>query len=80
MCSMSSQTAKKNTEVNRDIIEKLQAMGELYAKTNGKEQTGRNIDRMRFVYLWNQINGERIHIKKQLQQYVVVHIESILMK
>ncbi|CAF1112009.1 unnamed protein product [Adineta ricciae] len=36
MCSMSSQTAKKNTEVNRDIIEKLQAMGELYAKTNDK--------------------------------------------
>ena len=36
MCSMSSQAAKKNTEINRDIIEKLQAMGELYAKTNDK--------------------------------------------
>jgi hypothetical protein len=32
---MSSQTAKKNTEVNKDIIDKLQAMGDLYGKTNG---------------------------------------------
>lgn len=40
MCSMSSQTAKKNTEVNRDIIDKLQAMADLYGKTNGtKKQT-----------------------------------------
>ncbi|CAF1093694.1 unnamed protein product [Rotaria sp. Silwood1] len=36
MCSMSSQTAKKNTEVNKDIIEKLQAMADLYSKTNDK--------------------------------------------
>ena len=35
MCSMSSQTAKKNTEVSKDIIEKLQAMADLYGKTNG---------------------------------------------
>ncbi|CAF4099457.1 unnamed protein product [Rotaria sp. Silwood2] len=32
MCSMSSQTAKKNTEINKDIIEKLQAMADLYDK------------------------------------------------
>jgi len=36
MCSMSSHDAKKNTEVNRDIIEKLQAMSDLYGKTNDK--------------------------------------------
>ena len=35
MCSMSSQAAKKNTEVNKDIIDKLQAMADLYGKTNG---------------------------------------------
>jgi hypothetical protein len=35
MCSMSSQTAKKNVEVNKDIIDKLQAMADLYGKTNG---------------------------------------------
>ncbi len=35
MCSMSSQTAKKNTEINKDIIDKLQAMADLYGKTNG---------------------------------------------
>ncbi|CAF5142730.1 unnamed protein product [Rotaria sp. Silwood1] len=38
MCSMSSQTAKKNTEVNKDIIEKLQAMADLYSKTNGMQK------------------------------------------
>lgn len=37
MCSMSSQVAKKNTEVNKDIIDKLQAMADLYSKTNGTE-------------------------------------------
>ncbi|CAF1194952.1 unnamed protein product [Rotaria magnacalcarata] len=36
MCSMSSQTAKKNTEINKDIIDKLQAMADLYDKTNDK--------------------------------------------
>lgn len=36
MCSMSSQVAKKNTEVNKDIIDKLQAMADLYSKTNDK--------------------------------------------
>ncbi|CAF1463730.1 unnamed protein product [Adineta steineri] len=36
MCSMSSQTAKKNMEINKDIIDKLQAMGDLYGKTNDK--------------------------------------------
>ena len=35
MCSMSSQTAKSNTAVNKDIVEKLQAMADLYGKTNG---------------------------------------------
>ena len=35
MCSMSSQTAKTNTAVNKDIVEKLQAMADLYGKTNG---------------------------------------------
>jgi len=35
---MSSQTAKKNTEVNQDIIDKLQAMADLYGKTNGMNQ------------------------------------------
>lgn len=35
MCSMSSQTVKKNVEINKDIIDKLQAMADLYAKTNG---------------------------------------------
>ena len=37
MCSMSSQAAKKNTEVNKDIIDKLQAMSDLYGKTNGTQ-------------------------------------------
>ena len=35
MCSMSSQTAKSNTAANKDIVEKLQAMADLYGKTNG---------------------------------------------
>jgi hypothetical protein len=35
---MSSQTAKKNTEVNKDIIDKLQAMADLYGKTNGMKK------------------------------------------
>jgi len=35
---MSSQTARKNTEVNKDIIDKLQAMADLYGKTNGKKR------------------------------------------
>jgi hypothetical protein len=35
MCSMSSQTAKQNVEVNKDIIDKLQAMADMYGKTNG---------------------------------------------
>ena len=34
---MSSQAAKKNTEVNKDIIDKLQAMSDLYGKTNGTQ-------------------------------------------
>jgi hypothetical protein len=35
---MSSQTAKKNIEVNKDIIDKLQAMADLYSKTNGMKK------------------------------------------
>ena len=38
MCSMSSQTAKQNTEANKDIIDKLQTMADLYAKTNGMKK------------------------------------------
>jgi len=35
---MSSQAAKKNTEVNKDIIDKLQSMADLYSKTNGNSK------------------------------------------
>ncbi len=35
---MSSQTAKKNTEINKDIIDKLQTMADLYGKTNGRKK------------------------------------------
>jgi hypothetical protein len=43
---MSSQTAKKNTEVNRDIIDKLQAMSDLYGKTNGIKRYPFQIDNL----------------------------------
>jgi hypothetical protein len=43
MCSMSSQTAKKNTEINKDIIDKLQAMADLYGTTNGMKDCPSNL-------------------------------------
>lgn len=48
---MSSQTAKKNTEVNQDIIDKLQAMSDLYGKTNGLKK---NRFRIRYLSLRNR--------------------------
>ena len=45
---MSSQAAKKNTEVNQDIIDKLQAMSDLYGKTNGKNNIPSSIHSLLF--------------------------------